>query len=389
VGYGLSLDSERIHLTLMRPKFWFARHQALPLRLGLLGFLLLVGSAIGPAAARDFGGGGGGGFRGGGGGFADRSFGGGGGGSYRFSGGGSVARAPERISVPRVSEPVHSYRAPARLAPSEARLSHGYGGSHPLYGAGSRTPWTGHNISAEQFRSGRYPGGANDAFGRGGLGRQGWQGGAFAGRGGFNEANYNQNNFYNRNVEGWNSQWNNGGYWGNRPWGYGWYNWSPNSWGWWGGNSSGWGLAGLAAGAVITDLVDQAANQQSPVIDVPDSNYQLNYGSVDSVGSSGANFSYAVAPPPGSPIGMAPIKGAANCQEGLLDGQIPSTAAQAQLLNAACQVAFGPDPKGTSLPESSALWPPSPAVSHGLTLVLGLGLGVGGFALLSRRKAQG
>ena len=388
MGNGLSVVSERIQLTLMRSKFWFVRYLALPLRLGVLGVLVLFGSATGPTAARDFGGGGGGGFRGGGG-FADRSFGGGGGGSYRFGGGGSFAPAPERISEPRLSEPVNSYRAPARLAPSEARLSQGYGGSHPLYGAGSRTAWTGHNISAEQFRSGRYPGGANDAFGRGGLGRQGWQGGAFAGRGGFNESNYNQNNFYNRNVEGWNSQWTNGGYWGNRPWGFGWYNWSPDSWGWWGGNSSGWGLAGLAAGAVITDLVDQAANQQSPVIDVPDSNYQLNYGSVDSVGSSGANFSYAVAPPPGSPIGMAPIKGAANCQEGLLDGQIPSTAAQAQLLNAACQVAYGPDPKGSALPEPSALWPPSPAVSHGLTLLLGLGLGVGGFALLSRRKAQG
>jgi hypothetical protein len=357
-----------------------------------VGVVLLVGAATGPVSARDFGGGGGGGFRGGGGGgggFADRSFSGGGGsgggfsprsfggggGSYRFSGGGPIARAPERVSEPRLSAPVDSYRAPARLAPSEARLSQGYGGSHPLYGAGSRTPWTGHNISAEQFRSGRYPGGPNAGFGRGGFGRQGWQGG------GFNEAKYNQNNFYNRNFEGWNSQWNNGGYWGNRPWGYGWYNWSPDSWGWWGGNSGGWDLAALATGAVITDLVDQAANQQSPVIDVPDSNYQLNYGSVDGVGSSGANFSYAVANTP------TPIKGEANCQEGLLDGQIPSTTSQAQLLNAACQVAYGPDPKGSALPDPSALWPPSPAVSHGLTLLLGLGLGVGSFALLNRRKA--
>ena len=382
MGYGLSLDSERIHLTLMRSKFWFVRRHAFSRRLGVLGVLVLVGAATGSAVARDFGGGGGGGFRGGGG-FADRSFGGGGGGSYRFSGGGSFAPAPERFAEPRVSEPVNSYRAPSRFAPSEARLSQGYGGSHPLYGAGSRTPWTGHNISAEQFRAGRYPGGANDAFGRGGFGRQGWQGGAFAGRGGFNEANYNQNNFYNRNFESWNSQWNNGGYWGNRPWGYGWYNWSPNSWSWWGGNSGGWDLAALATGAVITDLVDQASNQQSPVIAVPDSNYQLNYGSVDGVGSSGANFSYAVANTP------TPIKGEANCQEGLLDGQIPSTAAQAQLLNAACQVAYGPDPKGSSLPEPSALWPPSPAVSHGLTLLLGLGLGMGSFALVNRRKALG
>jgi len=113
---------------------------------------------------------------------------------------------------------------------------------------------------------------------------------------------------------------------------------------------------------------------------VPNSNYQLNYGSVDGVGTSGANFSYAVAD------SAAPIKGEANCQEGLLDGQIPSSAAQAQLLNAACQVAYGPDPKGSALPQPSALWPPSPAFSHGLTLLLGLGLGVGGFALLNRRK---
>ena len=360
------------------------------LRLSALGTLLYLGAVLGPVSAREFGGGGGGGFHGGGGGgfaersgsgggFSTRSFGGGGGGSYRFSGGGSVARAPERLAEPRLSSAAPSVRTPVRLAPSEAKLSQGYGGSHPFYGARSRTPWTGHNISAEQFQSGRYLGGPNDAFGR--------QGGGFnrsiSGQGRFDEAHYNQNNFYNRNVEGWNSQWTNGGYWGNRPWGYGWYNWSPTSWGWWGGNSLGWDLAALATGAVITDLVDQAANQQSPLIDVPNSNYQLNYGSVDGVGTSGANFSYAVAHT------AAPIKGEANCQEGLLDGQIPSTAAQAQLLNAACQVAYGADPKGSALLEPSSLWPPSPAVSHGLTLLLGLGLGVGSFALLNRRKALG
>ena len=377
----------------MASKSCVFRRLTAPLGFGAAGALLLVGAWMAPASARDFGGGGGG-FRGGGddGGFSSRSFGGGSGRSYRFTGGGSIARQPDPFAAPRVSSPDQVDRAaarlaPARLAPSEAGLSRGYGGSHPLYGAGARTPWTAHNISAEQFRGGRYPGGANDPYGRGGfaragVGRDGWQGGVFDGRRGFNEASYNQNNFYNRNVEGWNSQWSNGGYWGNRPWGYGWYQWSPDSWGWWGGNSVGWDLAALATGAVITDLVDQAANQQSPVIDVPNSNYQLNYGSVDGVGSSGANFSYAVAQ------SALPIKGEANCQEGLLDGQIPSTAAQAQLLNAACQVAYGPDPKGSALPQPSALWPPSPAFSHGLTLLLGLGLGVGGFALLNRRKGQ-
>lgn len=53
---------------------------------------------------------------------------------------------------------------------------------------------------------------------------------------------------------------------------------------------------------MITTLVNDAAQQQSPVINVPDSNYQLNYGSVDSVGSSGADFSYAVAGSPRSRV---------------------------------------------------------------------------------------
>jgi hypothetical protein len=33
--------------------------------------------------------------------------------------------------------------------------------------------------------------------------------------------------------------------------------------------------------------------------------------------------------------------GAANCQQGLLNGQVPNSASQAQLLNAVCQVAYG------------------------------------------------
>ena len=114
------------------------------------------------------------------------------------------------------------------------------------------------------------------------------------------------------------------------------------------------------------------------MIEVPDSNDQLNYGSVDSVGGSGANFSYAVANPSDPAGTSAPIKGAAHYQEGLLDGQIPSTAAQDQLLNAACQVAYGPDPKGTPLAEGAFRWPPPPLLSHLLTLLLGLGIGLGG-----------
>lgn len=376
---------------------------ALPALLPLM-LPLTLGVGLTPAMARGgggggggfHGGGGGGGFGGGGGDFGGGGGfrgggGGGGGGGYHFSG--ASAAAPERLSpapervAPAPERIAAPSDAPERAAAGDGNLSRGYQGAHPLYGSGSRTPWTGHNISAEQFRSGRYPGGRQGGDWQGGGWQRGNWNGAFDGRN-----NLNQNNFYNRNVDGWNSQWNNGGYWGNRPWGYGWYNWSPNSWGWWGNNSLGWGLAALATGEVITDLVNDAANEQSPVIDVPDSNYQLNYGSVDAVGDSGANFSYAVANPSGggggggAAGGSAPIKGAANCQEGLLDGQIPSTPAQAQLLNAACQVAYGPDPKGTPLTSSGFPWAPSPAISAALTLLLGLGLGVGGYGVMNRRR---
>ena len=68
-----------------------------------------------------------------------------------------------------------------------------------------------------------------------------------------------------------------------------------------------------------------------------------------------------------------PVKGAANCQQGLLDGQVPSTPDQAQLLNAACQVAYGPDPQGTPLPESLAGRLPDWLREQ---LVMGLGAGI-------------
>lgn len=65
------------------------------------------------------------------------------------------------------------------------------------------------------------------------------------------------NNFYNRDYNGWNNNWRNGGYWGNRPWTAGWYG-GWGGWGWWGASSVGWGLAGLATSAAITGLVDVA-----------------------------------------------------------------------------------------------------------------------------------
>jgi hypothetical protein len=268
-----------VHL-LLSPAMTMPRFGAKPLLAACLALLGIVPS-LGTAMAFPRGGFGGGGMR----------FGGDGGGfgGYHFGGAGYDGRHPT------------------------VDWQRGYQGYHPQYGPNSRPAWQESGTwKDEQWRTNRNFN--NDTV----------------------EKNVNvNNNFYNRNVNGWNANWARGGYWNNRPWNAGWYGWSPSTWGWWGWNSAGWGLAaGLATGAAITSLVDSAADRQQTVIVVPGSSYQLNYGSVEAVGQYGVSFSYNLGD-------GANLMGAANCQAGLLNGQVPATAAQAQLLNAVCQVAYG------------------------------------------------
>ena len=234
------------------------------------------GGGFGGGGGRSFGGGGGG-----------RSFGGGGAGSYHWSGGGDRGVGGQAGGG--------DWRG-------------GYQGNHVMYGPDTRSNWGNTNLDGNRVNNSF----DNDTFNR--------------------QVNVN-NNFYNRSYNGWNDNWRNGGYWGNRPWTAGWYG-GYGGWGWWGANAAAWGVAGLATGAAIGSLVNAAANQQSPLIQVPYTSYQLNYGSVEAVGSYGASFFYTV--------NGTQLLGAANCQQGLMNGQIPTDADQAQLLNAVCQVAYGP-----------------------------------------------
>ena len=79
--------------------------------------------------------------------------------------------------------------------------------------------------------------------------------------------------------------------------------------------------------------MDASANNGSPLIVVPDTSDELNDGSVEVVGSYGASFN--------DNLDGSSLIGAVNRQQGLLDGQLPDTSDQAQLLNAVCQVAYG------------------------------------------------
>lgn len=135
-------------------------------------------------------------------------------------------------------------------------------------------------------------------------------------------------------VSRWSPAWAGGAYWSARPWVWGWYRVNPVVWSWWPASAALWGIGGLASAATLTAVVNDAIAAQSTVIVVPQTTLRLDYGSVRAVRPTGVRFAWA--------SGDGPFQQAvADCQSGLLDGAPPADAARAQLLNAACQVAYG------------------------------------------------
>ena len=119
-----------------------------------------------------------------------------------------------------------------------------------------------------------------------------------------------------------------------RPWNYGWYGgWATPTWGWWGARAAAWGVGALATAAVINDAVDDAVDDHVSYIVVPNTDYQLLYGTVQPTSSSGVTFDVTAN---GSSYRLT-----ADCNAGYLNGREPSNANEAELLNAACQVAYG------------------------------------------------
>ena len=134
--------------------------------------------------------------------------------------------------------------------------------------------------------------------------------------------------------------WGNGypnGWVGGQPWNYGWYGsvgngWNPG-WGWWGGSSAFWGISSLATSAIIGGLVNNSIRNQQQTIVVPNSTYQLVYGSVRPTDNSNIEFRFNYQ--------GRNYQATADCRQGWLNGQQPTAPAEAELLNAACQMAFG------------------------------------------------
>lgn len=122
-----------------------------------------------------------------------------------------------------------------------------------------------------------------------------------------------------------------------RPWqhgwyGRGWYGGAP-SWGWWAPQAAAWGITGLATAATINAAVTSAIDAKQTTFVVPESTYRLDYGSIETPNDHVVTF---VVDRDGRSFRMD-----ADCADGELNGHAPTNASEAQLLNAACQVAFG------------------------------------------------
>jgi hypothetical protein len=146
--------------------------------------------------------------------------------------------------------------------------------------------------------------------------------------------NRNWNRAVNVNAIGVRPGWARPGWGVARPWNHGWYGgWATPSWGWWGASAAAWGVGTLATAAIINSAVDAAVASSQTTIVVPNTEYQLLYGTVQPSGTATVSFDVSA---DGNVFQLS-----ADCQSGLLNGQQPANAQEAELLNAACQVAFG------------------------------------------------
>ncbi|MFN9645661.1 MAG: hypothetical protein ACK6BG_11220 [Cyanobacteriota bacterium] len=119
-----------------------------------------------------------------------------------------------------------------------------------------------------------------------------------------------------------------------RPWNWGWYGgWSNPPWGWWGARAAAWGIGTLATATILNNAVNDAVANDVTYIMVPNSGYQLQFGTVQPYGNGSVSF---VVSADGTSWQLT-----ADCNAGTLNGSEPASAQEAELLNAACQVAYG------------------------------------------------
>ena len=108
--------------------------------------------------------------------------------------------------------------------------------------------------------------------------------------------------------------------------------WHHNNWGWYPNRRSEWGMAGLVTGAIISSAITNSRAQNSPTIIVPETNRNLHYEFQKSYPQpTNIDFTYYV--------NGVRVNAQANCQQGLINGNQPASAADVHTLNAVCHAA--------------------------------------------------
>lgn len=166
---------------------------------------------------------------------------------------------------------------------------------------------------------------------RPGVNRPDWNNRPNWNRPGWNRPDWVFNRPVNINVVNVRPNWWGPRWYTSRPWRVGWY-YGPSRWNWWSSSSLAWGITSLASAAIIASAINNALGSNTSTIDVSDSPYQLVFASVTPVGDQGVSFSFLFE-------GSA-FQATADCSQGLLNNRPPVNQEEAQLINAACQVAF-------------------------------------------------
>jgi hypothetical protein len=123
-----------------------------------------------------------------------------------------------------------------------------------------------------------------------------------------------------------------------RPWRYGWYGgWRPAAvvypgWGWWAATAPAWGALTLSPTIVIQQSVDSAVASDSRYIDVPNSEFRIYHASISPIGPEEIEFDFE--------IDGDSYRAKADCKNGLLNDETPSALDEAELMHAACTIAF-------------------------------------------------
>jgi hypothetical protein len=191
---------------------------------------------------------------------------------------------------------------------------------------GNRPDWNRPGANRPDWNRPGRPGGNRPDWNRPGGSRPDWN------RPGWNRPNWVVNRPVTINAIGVRPGWWGPGWAVSRPWTFGWFGGIPGTWGWWGPSSVAWGISSLASAAIIAAAINSAVRANSSTIPVVDSPYQLVFGSVVPVGDQSVTFSFLFE-------GQA-FQASADCKRGLLNDRPPEQQEEAQLLNAACKVAF-------------------------------------------------